>query len=52
MCVWGKKGGRGGGEEREREREGYETFFHKHSAGFELTELEAKRIVKLEARPS
>lgn len=45
------------GEERrerreEREREGYETFFHKHSAGFELTELEAKRIVKLEARPS
>lgn len=37
---------------REREREGYETFFHKHSAGFELTELEAKRIVKLEARPS
>lgn len=48
MCVWGKKGGRGG----KREREGYETFFHKHSAGFELTELEAKRIVKLEARPS
>lgn len=50
MCACG--GRKEGGKGREREREGYETFFHKHSAGFELTELEAKRIVKLEARPS
>lgn len=50
MCACG--GRKEGEERREREREGYETFFHKHSAGFELTELEAKRIVKLEARPS